>query len=639
MRHSRRILIILSVAVVAALLGPAQRVFAHANLIEAHPPANAVLGEAPPEISLIFTEPLEARFSRIILRGADGAIIETPPSRIDPADPHRMILAPGELPEGLYTVVWRALSAADGHATEGSYPIAIGAALSRGAVVNAVESVPLEGVVVRTLNFVSLALGVGSIAFMLFVWRPIEASAAFAPRHWRLIWVGWALVSAAGVLGLLLQVSTAAGVSLAAALTDPALGEVIAGTRYGTLFISRMLLWAALAVALWIARRWRPGLWFALGLGAALPLMTSLHSHASATEDPAAAIIGDWLHLLFVALWVGGLVQFALTLTALLRLPKDQRASPAARLTALFSNYARVCVGVIAVSGVYAAWLHVGSLEGLLTTLYGRALLGKMTAFAPLLGIAGLNLLLTSRRLRAGAAVWVGRLRGLVMAEIALAALVLIMTGMMTSGAPARSVIAQRHATPQQPNAQPYFEMQIAGGMMAHLEFTPGWVGENTFTVSLLDAADGQTLITDASLIRLRFESVDANIPQSELRPELQANGTYQVSAANLSAPGRWRIRMTVQRPGQFDTVVDFRPRISPAPEPLPAVIDNSIPADARTLAAVLAGLGLVAIGVLALSRGRPKDARETSAAFVALALLIGGAGIAISAAQAFALL
>lgn len=84
---------------------------------------------------------------------------------------------------------------------------------------------------------------------------------------------------------------------------------------------------------------------------------------------------------------------------------------------------------------------------------------------------------------------------------------------------------------------------------MAHLEITPGYVGENTFRISLYDT-DGNA-VTDASRIRLRFDHTKENLGQSELRPELQPDDSYYaITGANLSIPG------TCIAPGQYDLIL-----------------------------------------------------------------------------------
>jgi copper transport protein len=365
-------------------------------------------------------------------------------------------------------------------------------------------------------------------------------------------------------------------------------------TRYGHLWLIRMTLWLALGVALNYGQRSRQLLWLALAIGMAILLTRSLYSHASVARDATAAIAGDWLHLAMVALWGGGLIQFFSVISHAPRKTSDD-VTALSTLVIHFSNYARVAVAGLSISGLYAAWLQVGSVDALLTTLYGHTLLVKILLFLPLLAIAGINLVFTHRGLQQGRVEWGRRLRGLIGIEIALVIGVLAATGAMTSLNPARNVVAVRDMAVPAPPIQPFFQMQMVDDLHVHLAISPGTVGENTFTVDIYDMQDNH--VTDASLIRLRFDNQNQNVGQSELRPTLQADGTYQATGANLSLPGTWRIRTTVQRPNQYDTVVDFEPQVTvPPPPPIPAP-DMSSPLPDRTLAQLVTGLLALIIG------------------------------------------
>ena len=114
-----------------------------------------------------------------------------------------------------------------------------------------------------------------------------------------------------------------------------------------------------------LAGRW--ALWATLVVAALLTSFISLFSHAQAVTGMATG--ADWLHLLMTAIWLGGLIQLAAVLPVLGREP--QATGAVDRLIAQFSIVARVAVAVIVLTGLYAAWLQVGSLDALLTTLYG----------------------------------------------------------------------------------------------------------------------------------------------------------------------------------------------------------------------------------------------------------------------------
>jgi hypothetical protein len=170
----------------------------------------------------------------------------------------------------------------------------------------------------------------------------------------------------------------------------------------------------------------------------------------------------------------------------------------------------------------------------------------------------------------------------------------------MTSINSARGVLVQRAAAEAAqaavPEPNPIGEMQMMDDLHIHLTITPGWVGQNTFSV-LLTTMDGEP-VSDASLIRLRFEHETENLGESELRISEGQEGVYTVQGANLSAPGEWQIRMTVQRPDQFDAVVDFAPQVALPPSPPPVLlVDVNAPLPYRTPVLLVTGLLAVAVG------------------------------------------
>jgi putative copper export protein/copper(I)-binding protein len=432
---------------------------------------------------------------------------------------------------------------------------------------------------------------------------------------------------------LVFQVTTAAGVPFPTGIVGVDLGSYLLNTVHGRLWLMRTSLWFFIGTLLDM-RRVRLSLWGALILSAALTLTHSLFSHAAAAEDQIAAVAGTWLHLMVSSLWIGGLVAFAFTLW---QQRHDRNAQAVGQMIAHFSNYARIGVAGLVLTGAYAGWLHVGSPDGLLNTVYGRALLIKLALFLPLLVLAAYNLFFTARGLARGEEIWVGRLRSLVRAEIALAALILVAAAVLTAVPPSRTVLNARAAVPVLPEINPYEAVEVAGAVSYHLEIDPGFVGENTFIVAPFDANGSP--ITDVSRIRLRFDNLDQPSGQSELRPEAQdgAVGLFTASGTNLSTPGRWRVRMTVQRPDEFDQVVDYQVNVSAPPSLVIPEIDPSLPLDQRWLLAALTALGLIGIGVVGAVAFTERLYRLNLRILLPMMLLVVGMIFAASAVTPFA--
>jgi copper transport protein len=120
-------------------------------------------------------------------------------------------------------------------------------------------------------------------------------------------------------------------------------------------------------------------------------------SHA-ATGRPLP-LLANWAHAAAAAVWMGGLLGFAVALFSgpLRELLPDQRAKLRERSVGRFSAVTTAAVAVLACTGLYAAVLHVPSPQALLGTPYGLALVTKMTLLALLLAVGASNLLLRGR--------------------------------------------------------------------------------------------------------------------------------------------------------------------------------------------------------------------------------------------------
>ena len=148
---------------------------AHALLLRSNPASNAVLAEAPAQVELFFSEAVESNLSTVSVLDSNGKSVDLGDVRIDASDPTRMTVSLGSLPDGVYTVAWKAISAIDGHLTSGSFPFAVGTESSSalaGQTQKTSSQLPFSALVSKWLIFASLALLVGQASFILFVWKP-----------------------------------------------------------------------------------------------------------------------------------------------------------------------------------------------------------------------------------------------------------------------------------------------------------------------------------------------------------------------------------------------------------------------------------------------------------------------------------
>lgn len=621
---------------------------AHANYVRSLPSANAVLDESPRRVSIWFTEPLEARFSEIRVLDSAGARVDSGDSAVDSNDATLMSVGLPPLPDGTYTAAWRSLSTVDGHRLRGAFVFSVGEPISAAASGPATDDVALWQTPYEPALRWGLLLGAlsltGGLAFRLLVSDGVIAAAGrrsplgrmrrrLEARSRRLLWASVGVALAASGAQLLTQAASLFETTLAGAAGAPAL-ELLS-TEWGGLWLWRvgLLLGAGAALALPLpsrlrqSRRERLGValrWVALAASLGALLTISMSSHAAATPGIARlALVNDAAHLAAAAVWVGGLFHLIAGTPLFLgggreswRRAITQQASMVRRFSAL----AALSVITLIATGAYSAWAQV-TLPAALATPYGYALAIKVGLIAPLLLLGAVNLVWVRPRLARGgaAARW---LRRIVIAEAALAALVILAVGFLTSMEPARQV-ASRLGIGQAAGVE--FSDIVEGTEIA-LAIAPARVGANTLTARLSDAL-GQP-IADAEDVRARLSYLDADFGEESLPMVNAGGGAYALSDAVIGIAGAWQVELLVQRADAFDARTAFRFEAAQAGGLGSAAIAPN-PSDA----ALYLGVGTAVVGLLFLATAIPMGGMRNRGAVVVMACgaaaLIAGAFMA----------
>jgi copper transport protein len=298
-----------------------------------------------------------------------------------------------------------------------------------------------------------------------------------------------------------------------------------------------------------------------LGLGVGIMLTNSLNSHAAASTASLILIPADLLHMLSTGVWVGGLICFMLAVPIALkqlRPGSGDRTRLLATLIPNFSDLAILAVLWLFTTGILQAIVQIGSLDALFNTNYGKALCLKLIIIVPLLGLGGYHNFVTGRKLRkfisgkdagslaAGSAQrW---FRRTIIIEVALALVLLVVVGVLTSLGPSREAAI---AAPKGPF--------ILHGQLADIRYTigvsPGQVGENILEMELLDS-NGKP-ITQAQAVLARVSMEGMGDPQElQLKPLDNKPGIYRTIATVFSMAGNWSTTITIRRDGIDDVVV-----------------------------------------------------------------------------------
>ena len=123
-----------------------------------------------------------------------------------------------------------------------------------------------------------------------------------------------------------------------------------------------------------------------------LVLSPALSGHAS-TQSPSALLIPmDVLHVVAMSVWIGGLVTLVLALPGATRaFTTPDRTRLLAAALARFSPLALASVCVLLATGLVQSYVHVRSLDNLIDTGYGRAVLVKFCMLLVLIALGAHN--------------------------------------------------------------------------------------------------------------------------------------------------------------------------------------------------------------------------------------------------------
>ncbi|MEU3346239.1 copper resistance CopC family protein [Streptomyces sp. NPDC006700] len=459
---------LLGAVLVLLLLGGAGPASAHAALRGTDPADGTVLKSAPGRVTLSFTESVSLLDDSFRLFDPEGRRVRTGEPQHAPGRPDTARVAfPGGLGEGTFTVAWRVVSA-DSHPVSGAFTFSVG---KPSPTMAAIDTGPAENPTTRGLydlarytSYGAAALLIGTAAFALLC-RPPHTG----PLRKPLVAGWWALLASTLAL-LVLRAPYETGTGPASAVDPAAFARTLTG-RPGLVLLTRLALLAPVALLLVRLSRRRPEAKpsrVILAAGAALALALALtwagSEHASAGIQVPVAMTSSVLHLLAMAVWLGGLTALLTTLqhatpdepetgrtsshgdapprakaaVTVASEGRDGRTTVAAlegtaaaaasdgatgvldsaaadatapsvdgpALTAAVVRFSRIAFGavvVLVVTGVYQSWRGLGSWTALTDTEYGRLLLVKLVAVALLLAVAARSRRWTARLVTADA--------------------------------------------------------------------------------------------------------------------------------------------------------------------------------------------------------------------------------------------
>jgi copper transport protein len=570
---------------------------AHALLRESNPAAGSSVDRAPDRVVLTFTERPEPGLSSIRVLDSSGRQVERGQAALVRGSPLQLAVDLGDLGDGTYTVSWRVVSRDDGHVTDGAFAFGVGVEATatpqaRAAPQGATPAPSIPATAARWALYAGLTLLVGGSVFGLAVSGRVLPAGS---RTLLAVAAGLAVVGGAArflaeqaridaPLGTLLDSSTGQG------LLRLAVG--VLGTAVATWFLAAGLGPARMREPALVGGgppegepsrvpdrvpaavhsppageagaageigapvdAWRLAL---VGIAAGVTMLLHILVGHAAGPSPLRSVnlLVQWLHLLAVGTWIGGLVWLLAGL-------RGQQRPEQVAMAVRFSKLAAPVLGLVAVTGLSRALHLAGGWQGLLDSNYGHFLDVKVALFLGLVLLGALNRYRIVPALSGGVR-RLDELRRNVRGEVVLAACILAVTAVLSQLPPGKFVVDQAAAKPPAPPSLQVEGSDFATSVRVALTVSPGTTGPNAFTAKITDYDSGEDW--PATRVALRFTPRDQpDIGASTLDLKRADDGLWRGQGSQLSIAGRWVVVGLIEGSGPAVTVpMELRTRAAP---------------------------------------------------------------------------
>lgn len=609
-------------AVVVLLLVGTPGASAHAQLTASAPASGSALPEAPDLIQMTFSEGIDPMTARADLLDASGVTVQSASLVVTASgfDASFPITDADRLPNGNYALVWRVISAVDGHESIGTIAFSVGTGQApAGWSTGGDDAPPVWRVLIRWLHLAGWIVLFGGFLLITHSGQLVPTGET-RERTWSRWGVALAVGLGMAIVGVLLafqdQATRSSGSGFFSVPDGSVVRSLLTESSFGQWWLLEI---AAVGVALfavtWLDARLDRRV-AAVGTLAGLLAMVAIAAggHAAGVDPQWAAVLTDAIHLAGAGTWFGGLVFLLLALPVLRSSPE-----PAAlgRIAARFSSSALVAVGLIAVSGIITASFHVAGPRALRSQFYGIVLIVKQAIVLPIVVIGAVNLLVI-RPMIGRAAVSgrpaamtraTGRLRAALLVELVAGVGIIAAGAVLGLSAPATRpepvLVASRPTTIDQRGQ--------AGDVGVWLLANLTGSATDRYAVTLTDAdgaplVDVQRVIVDTSLV-----SVDPSIGERFDATQLDggAGNRWVFPASQLGLEGTWQLDLIIRRGGVEDVTTSFTvdtAGLAPAPPRLVIEEWRWPRFDWRSWAALVAGIVMVALGVIGLRRLKGLD-------------------------------
>jgi len=566
----------------------------------------------PSSISILFSERPEPKISHIHVTNSEGERMDNNDFKITGENDRRgtVTVDKNRIRDGIYSISWSTLSLDDGHVAKGTYVVGVGvgSSLPAGTVPKTVTDNNIVYSPAMAIVKIPIVVGevyvLGFVFSQLFIWKDIPKQElrniihSLLRRRFTNSIIVISIVMA--IAATLIPVFQSTTISETQSDYFKNLVLLYFETTNGIAWLIRIISCFIIAFAAYYygravtnesngfiyARSRNKGtiLLFILLTGASIFIGTnSFTSHSSSIASwSQLGNIADFAHSIVVSIWIGGLMYIlyvllpnVITISNNISGKMQQIiAQPKSILILILSRFSvvsTICVGVVGITGLFLAWLHIQNMDELLLSDYGRTLIVKLSLILPVVILGGYHQFWISRKLKVldfervnnvndssntNSIQRFSSLKTSLKIECILALGVLCVASFLTVTNPPTA--SQNNEIVQlNPNDDMSSAVQDelvrtleTQGIHISLVISPFVTGFNNFTVNILGNTESIGQFSNSSI---EFRKSDLSLGPIFANLAKNNETSYSVNGGYLSQPGVWDIKVTVKRPNSYD--------------------------------------------------------------------------------------
>ncbi len=614
--NSRLYIFTITIIVIILAIVCANHAYAHPLLIESDPANLQRLSSAPSRVVIVFSEPVEARFSWIRVYDSSNNRVDNNDTSYVDNNPTKLGVTLKPLDDGLYTVNTRVLSQVDGHIVDYTFVFMVGnvtsSNISNNSSINAIkvssEQIILPDAIAKFPAYIAQVMVVGFAIVTLYLWKPLHGllriSYISISKVYKLtIIAGVMLIASSIALAVIQSLSLHTGI------------DQVLTSKFGNMLLLRLVSGISLLVLAYIISS-KKNIYegrdeekeevkkgnntvvkrvsiVLLIIGSSVIVSTTLVSHSAAISIEST--VTDLIHNILASVWIGGIIALAFVVVPSIKRTVNDiivRGYALSLTIPRFSQLALLSIGILGITGPLVLWGIESDVIRLLQTEYGVILTIKLILAALMVILGGYSTFKVHRKVVSMLSVITNTSTGkahaysesidgvysyastLLKIEAYVGIALLLSVALLTNTVPPEAYVLTKLSTAsigagsivgeEGGDSRSISLTSIVADSNLELTIKPARLGINTVYVVVKDS-DGNEL-KDLSSIKLKVRPSHADVSPVtyELVKDSNHNSRWFSSSVALTSNGLWNFEVNAERMNAPSISASFDVMIKP---------------------------------------------------------------------------